>query len=372
MQPFQEVHIIGGGIAGYAASLAFAELSPQIHLWEKERKPFLYSSSRNSGMARSYESDPALSILMKKSLLRMYETRSKYQPFIEPVGLIIKPLEYDYAGEAFCRENNEFHRFQSKESGITLPDGSVFTGRLVSGNGFLNLPNIFSYFEEETNRTCLQKHFFKKIQSIEHSQQKIRRIYFSNSDSSRFEKIEFNDRSLLVNAAGSWASEIVEQNGMQTPPLRSYKRNMFLLDNPENWFADSPIVWDETQEFYIRRFQSDLLVSHCDDIESNPSDYKKETRQLEKFMNVLSHKFSFLSGCKVKDHWSCLRTFATDHRPVIGFDPAIQNLFWVAGLGGRGMSMSFKLIDMIHKVVSQSRNDSEDEIKNPFTAFRFI
>ena len=184
-------------------------------------------------MARSYESDPVLSILLKESLLKMYETKSKYQPFIEPVGLIIKPLEYDYAGEAFCSENNKFHRFKSNEAKITLPDGSVFMGKLVLGNGFLNLSNIFSYFEEETNKTYFQQHFFKKIQNIEHRHQKIKRIYFSGLDSSKFEKIEFNDSSLLVNAAGSWAFELTENNDMKAPPLASYKRHMFLLDNPE-------------------------------------------------------------------------------------------------------------------------------------------
>ena len=372
MAQFKDVHIIGGGIAGYAASQAFARSDLQVHIWEKENRPFLYSSSKNSAMGRSYEADPILSILLKKSLLKMYQTKSEHQPFIEPVGLLIKPLEYDYQEAVFCSRNRQFQNFKSRESSLTLPDGSVFTGRLIPDNGFLNLPNIFSYFEEEANNTYLHQHFFKKIEMIEHNDVKINRVYFSHPHSNAPEKIEFDDSSLLVNAAGSWACEVIEKNMIKAPPLTPYKRHMFRLSNPENWFADSPIVWDEVQEFYIRRLEDDLLVSYCDEIESNPSDYEKETSEPARLSNVLDHKFSFLAKCKIKEYWSCLRTFTTDARPVIGFDPIIKNLFWVVGLGGKGISMSFELIDLIYKIFRKKRDGNENEIKNPFTALRFI
>ena len=36
--------------------------------------------------------------------------------------------------------------------------------------------------------------------------------------------------------------------------------------------------------------------------------------------------------------WSGLRTFAPDRKFVIGWDPVNPRLFWVAGLGGHGMT----------------------------------
>ena len=58
----------------------------------------------------------------------------------------------------------------------------------------------------------------------------------------------------------------------------------------------------------------------------------------------------------------------------LGFDPNIYNLFWVAGLGGRGVSMSFVLMDLIYTIFTENkkRNNNENDVKNPFTASRFV
>ena len=103
-------------------------------------------------MARSYEADPILSILLKQSLLAMRQKKSKHQPFIERVGLLVKPMEYDYQEDTFYSKNGPFSGLQSRESSLTLPDGSLFTGRLIPDNGFLNLPNILSFFEREAKK----------------------------------------------------------------------------------------------------------------------------------------------------------------------------------------------------------------------------
>jgi D-arginine dehydrogenase len=44
----------------------------------------------------------------------------------------------------------------------------------------------------------------------------------------------------------------------------------------------------------------------------------------------------WLADLAVARSWACLRTFAADLRPVVGWDPAAPWLFWVAGLGGHG------------------------------------
>jgi D-arginine dehydrogenase len=38
--------------------------------------------------------------------------------------------------------------------------------------------------------------------------------------------------------------------------------------------------------------------------------------------------------------WAGLRTFAPDHRPVIGHDDRADGFFWFAGQGGYGMQTS--------------------------------
>ena len=45
-----------------------------------------------------------------------------------------------------------------------------------------------------------------------------------------------------------------------------------------------------------------------------------------------------LAGLPIARLWCGLRTFAPDRRFVLGHDPLNPRLFWVAGLGGHGMT----------------------------------
>ena len=47
-----------------------------------------------------------------------------------------------------------------------------------------------------------------------------------------------------------------------------------------------------------------------------------------------------LHSLAIARRWACLRTFAPDRRPFIGWDRTVQPLFWVAGLGGHGATAS--------------------------------
>jgi len=41
----------------------------------------------------------------------------------------------------------------------------------------------------------------------------------------------------------------------------------------------------------------------------------------------------------VRRAWAGLRSFTPDRTPVVGFDPAVDGLFWYAGQGGYGIQL---------------------------------
>ncbi|MFT3756500.1 MAG: FAD-dependent oxidoreductase [Pseudoxanthomonas sp.] len=41
---------------------------------------------------------------------------------------------------------------------------------------------------------------------------------------------------------------------------------------------------------------------------------------------------------RVQRSWACLRTMTDDREPAVGEDPRLKGLYWLVGLGGRGMS----------------------------------
>jgi len=47
-----------------------------------------------------------------------------------------------------------------------------------------------------------------------------------------------------------------------------------------------------------------------------------------------------LGNLTVRRSWAGLRTFSMDQGFVIGPDPRLEGFFWVAGLGGHGMTTS--------------------------------
>jgi len=55
----------------------------------------------------------------------------------------------------------------------------------------------------------------------------------------------------------------------------------------------------------------------------------------------LTAVFPAVGDWRVGPGWACLRTFASDERFVIGKDPHAPRLFWVAGLGGHGVTAAW-------------------------------
>jgi D-arginine dehydrogenase len=58
-----------------------------------------------------------------------------------------------------------------------------------------------------------------------------------------------------------------------------------------------------------------------------------------------------LADISLRRSWACLRTFAPDRLPVIGWDPEIDGLFHVSGLGGFGVTTSLAIGDVASTLI---------------------
>lgn len=58
-----------------------------------------------------------------------------------------------------------------------------------------------------------------------------------------------------------------------------------------------------------------------------------------------------LADISLRRNWACLRTFAPDRLPVIGWDPEIDGLFHVSGLGGFGVTTSLAVGDIASTLI---------------------
>ena len=82
-----------------------------------------------------------------------------------------------------------------------------------------------------------------------------------------------------------------------------------------------------------------------------------------------------LANITLRRSWACLRTFAPDQLPVIGWDPDIDGLFHVSGLGGFGMSTSLAVGDIASTLIRGGMVDWIDAAafsadREAFSSFR--
>ena len=83
-----------------------------------------------------------------------------------------------------------------------------------------------------------------------------------------------------------------------------------------------------------------MLTSPCDATPHDPREPQLDSAAAELLFDKLRRAFPSLVDANVVSSWACLRTFARDERFVIGPDPEVNGLIWVAGLGGHGMTTS--------------------------------
>ena len=160
----------------------------------------------------------------------------------------------------------------------------------------------------------------------------------------RVEAVDTNQGTVqtrvLVNAAGAWAGEVGQMAGVGPRTLAPRRRHLFqtTLDMPIG--RDWPFVWHNDVDVYFRPEGDGLLMSPCD-ATPHPAQEPITDRAVEQLLaDKVARAFPALATARIASAWACLRTFARDERFVIGPDPVLDGLIWVAALGGHGMTTS--------------------------------
>ncbi len=157
----------------------------------------------------------------------------------------------------------------------------------------------------------------------------------------------------IVNAAGAWAGEIAKKAGAMPVPLKAYRRHLFeaqfdkgdsalFLKKGAVPFIRWPFVWDLSHQFYFRPLGNKLLLSPCDKkIFRRAGGEKIDRRMKQVLLGKLNRFCGGFKSLKIEKAKSGLRTMAPDGRFVIGEDPRVPGFFWMAGLGGHGVTTCF-------------------------------
>lgn len=335
--------VIGAGFAGAATAAALARRGARRGLiLERETLPGTHASGRNAAMARQVETDPELLALSAEGVRRLRERRVDGRPVLrETGGLYLYHGDRDRAA-AQVRQLEPYatpaELLTAAEARGRFPflDGFRFDHAIVSPTeGVIDIHALLLDLLAEARQGGFAMVTDCVVESLILEGKTVRGV--------RTPRGEVETR-LVVDAGGAWAGRLGRASNPL--PLRPLRRHLFVSGNPDLLPPDAPLVWDLDAGYYVRPDGAGLLLSPGDEAESAPGIPAADPRAADLLADKLLEHAPGLADLDIRRSWACLRTFAPDRRPVIGWDPEITGLFHVAGLGGFGATTSLAVGDL--------------------------
>lgn len=340
--------IIGAGFAGAATAYQLTRRGvTDILLLEQESIPGFHSSGRNAAMLRQCVPEPDLAKLTRDGAVFLRNLPSDWPDPVQfkPNGSLLlgsaegwDKLKHDAAiGQSLGIDVVLWTAEQAKKH-VPILRQAEFDGAIwCASDGIVDIHALLSGYLKAAMGKGAQVRYSRKVQAIRVA---------SGGGLEIVTDDETIKAGAVVNASGAWANVIAKLAGARELPLRPCRRHLF-VSPPIDWVDSSwPFVWDVTHDIYFRPEGEGLLLCACDQTELPPGDPPVDESVKELLAEKIENFMPALSGVSINKGWAGFRTLTPDGRFVIGWDTEIENFFWVAGLGGHGMTTSAAVGDL--------------------------
>lgn len=376
--------VIGAGFAGLSTAYYLAlEGMKKILVIERDNQPGLHASGKNAGMIRQTVADRTIARLARAGCRALEAVQAKgWKRFhFEKRGSLLLAKKSD-ARElrkiaATARAEGIHARLVSAGEATRIApflQGARFDAALFCPtDAFVDIHALLGSFVTALNRRGVKIFYNHPLRSIQRVGDGF--VVHAGGKKIRTERI--------INAAGAWANLVAQKAGVVPLPLKPYRRHLYvtgpLWPSPRTW----PFVWDISHEVYFRPLARGLLLSPCDKVFVR-EDARSATRasaDLRKFekpdpsmKKILLEKLNELSprlprlDFPVKQ--AAFRTITPDGRFVVGEDPKLKGFYWVAGLGGHGVTTCFSVGELAARLILGKKVDPF--LKNALKPSRFM
>lgn len=328
-----DVVVVGGGVAGLSALVAFSARGSAL-LLERETSLFAHASGRNAAIYRPLEDDSTTAQLARRSLA-LFDALGG-EPVLARSGLLfvsadrapLLALVRQAGAQAVASEWLE--RARLSELASSLAGGDAEAGVLVPEGGVLDIAAMTRVLSRTARERGAETRCGERVVRVRVEGDCVHGVELASG-----ERIA---AGRVVLAAGAWSAVLGQRCGAELPlsPLRRHLVELDAAPLP----ARHPVVWRVDDEFYFRAAPGGVLASPCDEAAAMPAAREPADPVLvERLRDQLARTAPALATARVKEAWACLRTFAPDRELCVGEDPRVRGLYWLTGLGGRGMAV---------------------------------
>lgn len=340
-----EIVIVGAGFAGAATAYALAKRGVRdVVLLEREASFGFHSSGRNAAFLRTTVTDTLDSMMAQQTLQLIRHSDLLFGEAIDyhacghlSVGRAGEQAVLE--AEARATEAAGLSVEQLDRDGVLqrcsgLDSSSFAQGVFNPLDGVVDIHRLLNAYLTAARAGGVKIIYNCGVSEIETSAGRVSALRTNRG------RIAC---TWLVNAAGAWAGELGRRAGASEMPLTPCRRHL-MTTPPSDWVDRSwPMVWSVSNDFYFRPESGGLMLSACDQEPMRACEPPVDPGILDVLAERVTREVPRFDRVQIQRTWACLRTLTPDHQFLIGPDPVLAGFFWVAGLGGHGVSASAAL-----------------------------
>ena len=339
MNQSTEFLIIGGGIA--AASTAYwLSRYGQVLLLEQESQPGYHSTGRSAALFMESYGTPqvrALTMASRAFLQAPPDGFSDY-PLLTPRGAM---MVAEHGQDDMLRSHWDVMRQVTQKGRLlnsqeacdyfpVLRAEKILGGIYEPDASDMDVHNIHQGYLRGAKKNGAQLICDAQVTQIKRSSQ----VWHVQAGGHTYEA------RVLINAAGAWADAVAEMAGVNPIGLVPKRRSALIFEPPIGFnCAEWPMTIGIDESWYIKPDAGKLLGSPANADPVAPHDVQPEELDIAMAIDRIQ-TMTTLEIRRPLRTWAGLRSFVSDGDLVAGFDPHVENFFWVAAQGGYGIQTS--------------------------------
>lgn len=336
-----DVVIIGGGIAGAGAGYELARAGKRVVLLERESQPGYHTTGRSAALfAETYGNAPirALTVASRDFLMNPPAGFASV-PILTPrgalhIGSTAQAGELDAKFADMRKLVPSVKRLGVAETQALMP---ILKPEAVSG-GALAEPDAMDIEVHALHNGLLRGMTAAGGRMITDAE--VTGISQAGADWQVESSKGVFAAPVVINAAGAWSDVIAVMAGVKPVGLKPKRRTAVTFDPPNGVDIHAwPMVIDADEQWYFKPDAGRILLSPCDETDSDPTDAQPDEMDIAIAVDRLE-TVSNLQVRRLAAKWAGLRSFVEDRTIVCGFDAEKSGFFWLSAQGGYGIQTS--------------------------------